>query len=230
MLQLFFKWLFFRGIGCCIAFHPKCCLYQRRGKGAHACIFWKCGTTLSFLPQFYYIRLLIRVKAMGLLFVKKNWKFKCTGAFSCFGNCPPWYKLWLGPFSKHRVLGALWIFILRAHISCSWWTICKWKVSASKLEIDKFSCDLGESWYFIVLLLFPVERGFSRYSNVFLRKNVCIVWAKSNWVKQNWFGRLMSQEKISQFLLFCLFSFDWVHSKVWDLFFWMSNCIHLLET
>ena len=81
MLQLFLKWLFFWGIGPCIAFHPKCYLYQRRWQGAHARLFWRCGTTLSFLPYFHYIRL-IRAMSMSLLFFskKKNWKLKFTGA------------------------------------------------------------------------------------------------------------------------------------------------------
>ena len=51
LLQLFLKWLFFWGNIPCIAFDPKCFVLKKR-KGAHARLFWRCGTTLSLLPHF----------------------------------------------------------------------------------------------------------------------------------------------------------------------------------
>ena len=54
--------LLLREINPCIAFHPNC---QRRRKKADACSFWRCGTTLSFLPHIYYICL---IRAMFRVF------------------------------------------------------------------------------------------------------------------------------------------------------------------
>ena len=106
----------------------------KKRERAQARLFWRCGTTLSFLPHFYYI-CLIRAMSMCLSFFSKakNWKVKFRGAlenafmiqimarpFFKTSGCRWTVNFWLnelvspvfgGPFFNARYVHLSWRFI-----------------------------------------------------------------------------------------------------------------------